>query len=539
MSGESGAGNAWAVEVQELNNKWNDVDRSVNEYHEMRGHVETLISDWESTKKSVAEGTTVTILTGGAAIISAGVAYISGGSFAPAAWLFYIAARKGLATYSLDSDKYFEVMGAALGAMDTGRSNVDAAYNGGTMYVRVGGIETKQKTIGYAKQYKKYLQMCENHGIEHYVEGTDWTWTAASKEAIDALVNMQNQTRSWYHATETPSSNEHSITRRTDLSHWKVKPDLPGKYECEGSCTVKYRTPQEAYSTHLSICGQPDPSNFPRALRALHARAAGIGCGDTWYSCDSDFQAKNERHQLRTCTKDFINGNPAVTCGDSFRRCMGQGKDHNTTDYIFWVSKHDDKNQDDADDDDDSTAQNTQTPDSPTPTPTTPSYHACGVHETSVSGDHSLVAANSWSGYCTTHSFYACQANDHISVSCSETNGWGHSCNATHYKCDQSPTHTFPTFSCGRRTCKQQVSDPNEHRRTCMHGHQYWSCNPSAVEWHKTRNPCTKLKVRSRWNSKRHRWEGVWEVCNESWARCDRGGRSCMDMYRRIRYHRE
>lgn len=42
-------------------------------------------------------------------------------------------------------------------------------------------------------------------------------------------------------------------------------------------------------------------------------------------------------------------------------------------------------------DDDTTTSTPNPTPDStPDPSPSTPSYHACGVHETSVSGDHSL-----------------------------------------------------------------------------------------------------------------------------------------------------
>ena len=50
----------------------------------------------------------------------------------------------------------------------------------------------------------------------------------------------------------------------------------------------------------------------------------------------------------------------------------------------------------------------------PTPTPT---YHACGVHETSVSGDHSLQlscsSTDSNGNYCTVTNFYACDSHTH------------------------------------------------------------------------------------------------------------------------------
>ena len=51
------------------------------------------------------------------------------------------------------------------------------------------------------------------------------------------------------------------------------------------------------------------------------------------------------------------------------------------------------------------------------PPPPSPTYHACGVHETSVSGDHSLQASctstDSNSNTCTVTNFYACDSHTH------------------------------------------------------------------------------------------------------------------------------
>ena len=414
----------------------------------------------------------------------------------------------------MDSDKYLEVMGAAMGAMHTGRSNIGAAYDGGTMYVKIGGVETKQKTIGYAKQYKNYLQMCENHGIEHHVEGTNWTWTAASKEAIDALVNLQNQTRDWYHADETPSHDEHSITRRTDLSHWQVKPDLPMDYECEGGdCKVTFQSPWEAFDSHRVTC-KKDYVN----------RSFFKGCNKSWYVCDSDLSTKVERHKIRYCAKLLVYGDGTSTvCKEPYKNCTNWKWDHDNSNDWYWPTNHSDV----ADDTSNETTQNTVTP---TPVQvdnspncehctdscsacTQPSYHACGVCETSVSGDHSLQAScslsNNWMRMCTVTNFYACQP---------------HTC-------------VFPTFQCGRKTCAVAVADPQEHRRISIDGIKYWSCNPSAVEAHKTRY-CTKLKVtRQEWNSELGRYEGVEEVCGEAFTKHNQ--RSCTDIYGATTYHKE
>lgn len=148
-------------------------------------------------------------------------------------------------------------------------------------------------------------------------------------------------------------------------------------------------------------------------------------------------------------------------------------------------------------------------------TPTTPSYHACGIHETSVSGDHSLQA------------------------SCPEANRWGHSCTVTNYYACQTHTHTYPTFSCGRGGCTESVSDPEEHRSTCMHGIQYWSCKTipmDMVEYTKVRI-CTREKaLRQVWDPVNGRNTVVWGECGESYSNCHKGWK-CRDAFGAVGRH--
>ena len=364
--------NAWDAETVDLGNKYRDVEGRVNEYHAMRGHVETLISSWDSAKTAVKNGTTVTVLTGGAAVISAGVAYLSAGSFAPAAWLAFIAVRNSLETYSLDSAPYLKVMGAALSAMDTARSNIDAAYNGGTMLIEVEGVETRQPTIGYEAQYTNYLEMARKH------LKVDRNW-------LDSQVNTLNITRPYYHDhhNSSGSGDEHVITRATYLSHWQVKQDLEAKYKCKGPCSVKFRSPHDAFKAHRTECGTGDDIGIVSLLDIvkLRRRSVGQGCGHKYYKCPGHLDREDvQKHEIRTCTKGYVaEDGTKGPCLDSdgdplkYRRCMYWEQDHNAR--IPGMSAHSDDSSSDSEEE--ANAGGTDV------------MHACGIHDTSVPGDHS------------------------------------------------------------------------------------------------------------------------------------------------------
>ena len=133
-------------------------------------------------------------------------------------------------------------------------------------------------------------------------------------------------------------------------------------------------------------------------------------------------------------------------------------------------------------------------------TPSTPTYHACGEHETTVSGDHSNGTYT-----CGSHSGYKCQeSHDHETYisSCTSTDSYGNTCNNTsgYYECSQH-SHTYPNMV------------------TCDAGHSYREDHPN-VEYlnnlHRTRT-C--------------RFSG----CGNSWQACSIVGWSpyCNNAYRK------
>lgn len=129
------------------------------------------------------------------------------------------------------------------------------------------------------------------------------------------------------------------------------------------------------------------------------------------------------------------------------------------------------------------------------------------------------------------HNYHPDDADDHqLQASCpvniTQNGGLAYCTVSSYYECIPH-THVFPTVDCGRAACEIPVTDQNDHRATCINGHEYWTCNSTKNEYHKTRNSC----VRKKWKA-----PTVFEECGETWARCDR---RCRDMYNAVGRHKE
>ena len=113
-------------------------------------------------------------------------------------------------------------------------------------------------------------------------------------------------------------------------------------------------------------------------------------------------------------------------------------------------------------------------------------YHACGAHETSVSGDHTYGTYT-----CGIHSGYKCQeSHDHKTYisSCTQTDANGNTCtnSSGYYECSQH-THTYPPslVACGGASytgCSGASSRTEHHVPLCSNGcgNGYWTCDPNA-----------------------------------------------------------
>ncbi len=544
--------NEWATAERKVDNAKLTMDGEVYNYHYIRGDLETLIGEWNDAKIANDTHRLLSLLAVGGVIVSVA----SGGTLSPAAYVIAVTAAKLTyeeTTYSVQKSAYLTSMSNLLSLMDAARANVDAAYYGGYLSVDPGAYYTESAsnvvyTSGYNPTYDDYIAMGAGHVDGYSVSG------------LDSSVKMGKESGYYHqvmHIGDINSREDHVFAKFLAFSHWKVKPDLPTVHRCKGPCSDMFRTPYEALTSHQVTCGDDtvqdvddefseiidgytkygpplDPNEMIYSIQdILNKRSVTQGCGRSYYKCPSRLDHKDiPKHEVRTCAKTYTSADGTEgACLDSegnplkYRRCMGHARDHNESDWISLESTHSDEgdsNSDDSDGEDTSDVVDNS-----------PDCDSC---------TDSCSACADITYPCGVHSGHPGNASGHapIAGSCSVTNGWGHSCNATHYMCEQSPTHTFPTFSCGRGGCTESVSDPQEHRRTCINGHTYWSCKKipqDMEEYHKTRT-CTRRKVlRTVWDPQLRTYRGVWGVCNESWARCD--WISCMDIYRAIRKHKE
>ena len=142
-------------------------------------------------------------------------------------------------------------------------------------------------------------------------------------------------------------------------------------------------------------------------------------------------------------------------------------------------------------------------------------YHPCSVHETSVSGDHSLQAScsstDSNGNYCTVTNFYACDSHTHSYPAPPPTPP------PPPPPEPEPPPPPSPTLcpanawtGCGSTT---------SHAKTCGGGHTYYTCNPSAVAYHAPSRTCRRSGCGNTWAQCQmapscNTWTG-----NKCWAR--------------------
>lgn len=260
---------------------------------------------------------------------------------------------------------------------------------------------------------------------------------------------------------------------------------------------------------------QPKPDNLdtqtPKSDR--QRPTATCSAGHTYYS---DGRSSVERHKDRRCTRCSLTYQNCTNHSSACQNSKWHTEDPSAAPKPKPTTK----------------TTNTNVPTAPTtPTPSV-SYHACGLHRSSVSGDHSLQAScsqtNSRGDRCTATSFYAClhllhtypktssdtprrprssqetkrpcghpttAIGSHSWVSkCSYYNSDGKRCTKTsgYYRCTPH-THEYPSPKKPKSACPAdswtKCGGSTSHAATCSAGHSYYTC--ASLAWHKDRT-CTR-----------------------------------------------
>ena len=297
-----------------LTNIERDTDRFKDEYNKLHGYLQTLINNFDTTKTQIEQGVETIVFRTGAALIATGVAYYTGGSYAPAAWLAWYSLKEAIEIIEYDSDQYLNAMGATLSAMDIAYDNVIYSYGGSLVaygsvlggwvydYDPILEEATKYWTTGYLTEYKKYLQMLTDHNLARQDANGNISNQAVNKEELDKQVNLQNLDSGWYHAGATsPSDGDHTIVKRYRISG--IEDPFEEIYECEGQGEDMFRTPWEAFSNHRKKCEV---------------------CNRVYYKCDRNYAA-DEFHKPRECKLKYFESTPhglvEVDCPHTYRFC--------------------------------------------------------------------------------------------------------------------------------------------------------------------------------------------------------------------------
>ena len=301
---------------------------------------------------------------------------------------------------------------------------------------------------------------------------------------------------------------------------------------CFNHCGDTFDTFTSAESSHKEKCGTGDnidlfdmrrPANEYNAY--LGSRTVAQGCGRHYYDCEK--KPAGTEHKEQTCSiwvwekpTGYLNAFKSYKCGHQFRECMWWlTRDHNPHDLNPFEATHsasgdsstDNPPSDDDDDDGDSTEQDTQGLQTEQTQTSTPSYHTCGVHETSVSGDHSAAG-------CGVSGHYVCDGSDHsLQASCTSTDANGEECDVTGFYACQSHTCVYPEPTevlCSRSSCNEVVSTSDEHYVQCSGcSNSYWSCDSDAVHRHRVKT--------CRFDNCDQTWYACAStpICNKPWRR--------------------
>ena len=484
-----------------VENSKDDMDTAEENYSTIKSAMETLNGEFDSNQKKVAQGLDVTVTITGGAIISAAAAVVSGGSLAPAAFAASIALKTAAQTAatSWKSKDLVDAMGTVHGYLSSALSDVQSKYN------------------TYSSRYSAYIRALASHSLVRFTSNNVKTSVYTASQ-LDYAVNTSGVDSGYYHlSAQSPSGSDHAVRKKLTYKHWETQPlgygdidwntvALEEKYECKGTCKVKFGSAYDAWNSHRQKCGLPETqpvsvlADYTTRMAILGALESEQGCGEGWYTCDSNAATEAEAHKERTCAKTYTNANSVSSpCEVPYRNCMGQTRDHNESDIWSFESAHSD------------TADNsTENPVvSPTPTPTPPSDGTPNCPD--CTSHCSSPCSCSTSGTCNgtvvdnTPNCSGCTSDCSSPCSCS-TSG---TCGGT--VVDNTPNCSSCTNSCS--ACPPVCSACNT---------PYNSNSTAAVNRHRVRT-CRFSECRQTWQ----RCQGPTPICNKPYRK--RNGLRCWE----------
>ena len=280
--------------------------------------------------------------------------------------------------------------------------------------------------------------------------------------------------------------------------------------DCANACgTFYYDSQSVSYYSGFSGGISAPLGSVPNYARSYHQTTCRgtASCGVDYWTCEGNESGGTARHQLRTCKiqgRQWNSGTSSydtVTCNMKYRNCDNPGGrcfngssagNHPHNDSPATTVTDNTPNCQDCTSHCSSpcSCSNSGTCNGTVSTPPPPSYHACGVHETSVSGDHSYQASCSSTnanGTCTGMGFYACShSHSYLSTPSDNTPDCSY-CTDGCSSCSSSGSDSYDP-GCGHVFASYEAYEANPG--SCVLygctitgcGENYWGCQGSHTE---------------------------------------------------------
>ncbi|MDE0016628.1 MAG: hypothetical protein OXU51_10600 [Candidatus Poribacteria bacterium] len=402
--------------------------------------------------------------------------------------------------YNLNAQDINKGKSVLLGSVLKGAGTVTVTYisGGSTLSATIiSSMEPALKSLGLVGSInvKSEVESAYESAISALSSQITYTSGAIARyqSAHNSYSLVLSSHNSQHHGSPDTYRYAHTIDPITEVT---LNTGLPS-FSCPGGgCSTRWTMPSHARTTHFVRCGRyPDP--YGTRIQ---------GCNQVYYTCNT---SENSRHKTTDCGLnkwiETMQGWTETACPGDYRKCMPGRitREHSTILTGVNVTSTCGGNRPAAPPsagNPPSESPVVSPPPTPTPTPPlSPTYHACGEHETSVSGDHSLQA------------------------SCSSTDSNGNSCTVTNFYACGSHTHSYPappptptpppeptptpppptTVACGARGwtgCTASVSSSTEHRvPSCSGcGSTYWTCSTFASN-HTTLKTCRYSECGQTW----------------------------------------
>ena len=374
--------------------------------------------------------------------------------------------------YNLNAQEINKGKRLTLGAALKGAATVTVTYiSGGSTLTAVvpSSIATALKALGLAGSInvKSDLESAYESAISE-VQSRIWSTSAAIARyssawtAYSLVVSGHNSSN---HGGPYTYGSAHTISKYQPPS---LNEGLPS-FTCPGGgCSIRWTMPSDARESHDARCGSSDDP-YNTSLQ---------GCNKVYYTCNT---SENSRHKPVDCGLykwlETTHSWAETACPADYRKCMPGRIQREHSTLITGVNVTSTCGGSRPSDSTPPSENPIVSPPPPPTPPPSPTYHACGEHETSVSGDHSLQA------------------------SCTSTDSNGNTCRVTSFYACDSHTHSYPspppptTVACGGASytgCSGATSRTEHHVPSCSHcNNGYWTCGQYAYR-HTTQNTCRR-----------------------------------------------